>query len=232
MDSDFYNQGEVAEFYLKNEGSGALECSGDPPSYEVRYQLGNGTWVTRPGPLETGSRRTSYLEPGESTGIYRFVTADWKPARYRIVSGCGISHDILVWEKPTVVPSPCPREVNDTLWILVDPVTDKHTGEKFSISGRTNVAAGEELRYSLFSLNSDAKNGTIVQEMSSVTRVKEGICADNTWSVDLEIQTPKEYFIGISDVLKKVTAIKRFTIFPADTPAPAASPHTNMTEKD
>jgi hypothetical protein len=42
--------------------------------------------------------------------------------------------------------------------------------------------------------------------------VSEGTCGENTWSVDLDISTPQEYYLMISAGTQNATAIKRFMV--------------------
>jgi len=44
------------------------------------------------------------------------------------------------------------------------------------------------------------------------TLVTEGECGENTWSVDLNIPNPQEYYIMISAGTLNATAIKRFVV--------------------
>jgi hypothetical protein len=213
MDADIYNQGEAVEFYIRNDGSRTLDCSSDPSSFSVRYQQANGTWAEQYRPVPGNTSQHSYLMPGESTGIYRFATTGWEPTRYRIVSDCQISHDILIRSQPTVVPTVCPATDNATPWIRIDPIVNQEFDETLTLSGTTNLAAGKELPYSLFSIPPGGETADMNEEFSSSTGVQEGTCGINTWSVNIRISTAKNYFLKVSDDTKKVTAIKRFTIY-------------------
>ena len=102
-DTDIYNIGEVVEFYVSNDGTGVLDCSGNPPSFSVQFQSITGSWVTRMGAEPPGTPNKSVLRPGESTRIYRFVTTGWDPERYRLVSDCGVMREIIV--RPVPVPA-------------------------------------------------------------------------------------------------------------------------------
>jgi hypothetical protein len=116
MDTDIYNIGEVVEFYVSNDGSGVLDCSGNPPSFSVQFQTITGSWATRMGAGQPGTSKKSVLRPGESTRTYRFVTTGWEPERYRLVSDCGVMREIIV--RPVPVPaglSVAAPELNETL---------------------------------------------------------------------------------------------------------------------
>jgi hypothetical protein len=216
MDTDVYNLGEVVEFIVTNEKNQDLSCSTDPPSFSVRYQKGTGQWVTRMGEENPAPGNTTKLKPGESTAPYRFVTAGWSPGRYRIVSTCGVSREILLRALPSVTeagPS-CLAGVNTTPYIQVTAVSDQNAGDTFVISGTTNLAAGEELRYSIFAVSSATPNISAAKLISSSITVSGGSCGTNTWSVYGEIQVPGDYFIGISNSANTVSAIRRFSVLP------------------
>ena len=103
MDTDVYNIGEVVEFTVTNNGDSALECNGS--SFAVRYQGGNGMWITRMERDRYDSSGPSVLEPGESTRAYDFVTTGWDPGRYRIVHDCGVAREFLLRDAPAIVPA-------------------------------------------------------------------------------------------------------------------------------
>jgi hypothetical protein len=222
MDSDVYNIGEVVEFTVMNDKGYDLSCSNDPPSFTVTFQKGNGRWVTRMGAENPAPGNTSILRPGESTPVYRFVTIGWDPGRYRINTDCEVSREILIRTLPTLTPTitACPPSGgNSSPWIRVNPISDQFAGEEFTVSGTTNLAAGEELMYSIFAIGSAGSNITAAKMASSSIIVSEGDCGTNTWSVDGQIQVPGGYFFGISNSANTVSAIKRFTVTPAEPPA-------------
>ena len=213
MDTDVYNIGEVIEFSVINEGAGTLKCLNDPPTFSVKFQTGSGKWVTRMGidkPVETNK---TYLEPGKSTQMYRFITNGWEPNRYRIVSDCGVYREILLRPAPTPVPTVCPPQGKDPVWVRINPIDDQYAGKKFSIYGTTNRAAGEELRYLIFPNGMLPKDLNQGGEKPSSTRVSEGVCGENVWSVEVNEKLPQEYFIMISAGSLNATAIRRFTVF-------------------
>ncbi|MDO8873253.1 MAG: hypothetical protein Q7V05_11065 [Methanoregula sp.] len=213
MDTDVYNIGEVVEFSVINEGSGTLECLNDPPTFSVKFQTGSGKWATRMGtdkPVETNK---IYLEHGKSTQMYRFITTGWEPNRYRIVSDCGVYREFILRPAPAPVPTVCPQKENEPLWVRINPIDDQYAGKKFSIYGTTNRAAGEELRYLIFPSGKLPKDLDQGAEKPLSTRVSEGVCGENLWSVDVNEKTPQEYFIMISAGSLNATAIRRFSVF-------------------
>jgi hypothetical protein len=96
MDSEVYNQGEIIEFYLVNEGNETLTCAVTPPSFLIYRQIGNDSWEIPPGVSETLIDRISHLKPGESTRVRRLITTDWTPGLYKIVSDCGVSREFVL----------------------------------------------------------------------------------------------------------------------------------------
>lgn len=225
MDTDVYNIGEVVEFIITNEKNHDLSCSDNPPSFSVRYQKGTGQWITRMGEEHPAPGNTSRLKPGESTSPFRFVTTGWAPGRYRIVSDCGVSREILLRALPkaTSAGTTCPPAGNTSPYIRVNPVSDQYAGEPFTITGTTNLAAGEELPYSIFAIISTTGTITPAKLVSSTTKVHAGSCGTNTWSADGVITVPGDYFIGISNSENTISAIRRFSVLPESLPAVTAT---------
>jgi hypothetical protein len=225
MDTDVYNLGEVVEFVITNEKSGDLSCKNTPPAFSVRYQKGTGQWITRMGDENPSPGTTVTLKHGESTAPYRFVTEGWAPGRYRIVTDCGISREILLRALPSATPAvtACPPVTNTKPGILVNPVSDQYAGEPFTITGTTNLAAGEELRYSIFAIISGTTNITSARLVSSTTTVSAGNCGTNSWFVEGVIAVPGDYFIGVSNNANTVSAVRRFTVLPEVHPTVTAT---------
>jgi hypothetical protein len=217
-DTDIYNVGEVVEFTVTNTGLIPLECSATPPDFQVIFQTGSGRWATRMGPEAPVNGNLSFLKKGESTSTYRFVTGGWDPGRYRIVSDCGVERDILVRALPVPTPAvtlcPVTNVSTTTPWLKVDPIPDQHAARAFTITGTTSLPAGKELNYTIFSIQPGTVNTTYAREGSFSTFVEEGTCGTNRWSAMGEIQATGEFFIGISDTGRHVSAIRRFTVLP------------------
>jgi len=231
MDSDVYNIGEVVEFFIRNEKTGDLSCTHNPPAFSVRYQTGSGRWVTRMGEENPAPGTTTILKPGESTAPYRFVTDGWAYGRYRIVSDCGVSREILLRALSSLTPvvASCPIPVNTSPYIRVNPVSDQYVGEPFTITGTTSLAAEEELGYSIFAIVPGTTNITAAKMVSSTTTVSGGNCGTNTWSVDGVIEIPGDYFIGISNRANTVSAVRRFTVLQEAHPSGTATLPTKTT---
>lgn len=223
MDSDVYNDGEVVEFVVVNDGKTNLESPNDRPDFSVKFQTGRGTWATKMGTQEPAVSNATILAPGESSKVYRFIPAGWEPGRYRIISDYGIGHDILIRVFPTQVQA-CPEQVNTTPWITIDPIPPHLAGEQFTITGTTNVAPGQEMRYTIFA---PGQGSALIPLGAPVSLTPApGTCGNNTWSANVMLPEPSVYFIGIAESTKTASALERFTIRPSApaTPAPSATP--------
>ena len=215
MDTDVYNIGEVVEFTITNDRNEDMACSGNPPSFTVRYQRGTGQWVTRMGDENRTSGTAMNLKPGESTAPYRFLTDGWDAGRYRIVTDCGISREFILRAVPSVTTpaqASCFPPANASPFIHISPISNQDAGVPFRISGTTNLPANESLRYSLFAIVSGTTNITSARLTSSTITVYAGDCGTNTWSVEGVIRVPGDYFIGVSDTGNTVSAVRRFTV--------------------
>jgi len=221
MDTDLYNAGEVVEFVVVNGGKTDLKSPNDHPDFSVKFQTGHGTWATKLGTDYPVVSNASVLRPGESSKVYRFIPAGWEVGRYRIVSDYGVSRDFLVRAGTApVLATNCTPATNTTPWITIDPIPDHVAGEQFTITGKTNVAPGQEIRYTIFAPGVGSALiplGTPV----SITSVA-GPCGNNTWSADVMLPDASVYFIGIAESTKTASAIERFTVLPAPASAAAA----------
>ncbi len=217
MDSDVYNAGEVVEFVVTNDGLLPLSCTRTPPDFRVIFQTGSGRWATKMGPDFAAAGNVSYLQNGESTQVYRFISTGWEAGRYRIVSDCGPEREFLIRVLPTPAPTPTPCPVVDGTdsgpWIRIDPIGDQYAARPFTITGTTNLPVGQELRYTIFSVLESDKASSLDPRGSFTTLVEEGSCGTNSWSAMGEIQATGDFFVGISDADRKATAIKRFTVY-------------------
>lgn len=221
MDTDVYFPGDTVEFVIVNDGKGDITCRSDPPGFSVRYQDSTGRWVTRMGRDPPPPGNETRLSPGESSAPSKFITTGWVPGRYRIVSDCGITREILLRSPLPVTPAAtsCPVMTNLSAFIRINAISDQHAGEPFMISGTTSLKTGEELRYSIFAIMPGPANITSAKLVSSTLEVTAGNCGTNTWSVTGMIQVPGSYFIGISNSANTVSAVRRFTVLEKRDPA-------------
>jgi hypothetical protein len=241
MDTDVYNAGEVVGFVVTNTGILPLECHNDPPYFRVTFQTGSGRWATKMGPEIPVRGNTTYLQNGQSTTVYRFISTGWEPGRYRIVSDCGPERDFLIREVHAPVPEPvadagpATATVNGTViggspgslpaascpampdagpgpWVTIDPIPEQVAGRPFAISGTTSLPAGTDLYYVIFSVNEETKKPALNREASFSTAVEAGSCGVNTWSAEGVIQATGWFFIAIENQERTATAIRRFSV--------------------
>jgi len=115
---------------------------------------------------------------------------------------------------------------------LVNPVGDHVVGEKFTISGTTNLAVGDKLQVDVYSSSfsptkksqSEAYSGT-----SGVVEVMTGTGGKNQWSFAIDSATfrPDEYIVTVEGILQDVKGSATFNILAA-TPAPTMTVQPTM----
>jgi hypothetical protein len=100
---------------------------------------------------------------------------------------------------------------------LINPTGNHMVGDKFTISGSTNLAAGDELMVdvtsSSFKPTEKAQSGEF-SGISGVVKVVQGSGSYNRWSFDVDATTfkPDEYIVKISGITQDVTASTFFNI--------------------
>lgn len=90
-------------------------------------------------------------------------------------------------------------------FIRVDPVGDKNVGDRFNITGTTNLPAGTEILFQAYPASyepaeTDPQTGAQSGEFTGATgtiKVIRGTGETNTWSADLDLSTflPTEYLV-------------------------------------
>ena len=116
---------------------------------------------------------------------------------------------------------------------FVNPVGDHVVGEKFMISGTTNLAAGDKLQVdvysSSFSPTKKSQSGTY-SGASGVVEVMAGTNGKNQWSFAIDSATfrPDEYIITVEGSVQDVKGSATFNILAA-TPAPTTTVQVPMT---
>ncbi len=89
-------------------------------------------------------------------------------------------------------------------FIRVDPVNEKKTGDKFSVTGTTNLPAGTEIQVEVYAASFETESGrTGSGEFSGavgMVEVTRGTGDTNIWSADIDLSTflPKEYLVNAS----------------------------------
>jgi hypothetical protein len=100
---------------------------------------------------------------------------------------------------------------------LINPIGDHYIGDKFTISGSTNLAAGDDLMVevtsSSFKPTEKAESGEF-SGISGVIKVVKGSGGYNRWSFDVDATTfkPDEYIVKVSGITQDVTASTYFNI--------------------
>jgi hypothetical protein len=100
---------------------------------------------------------------------------------------------------------------------LIDPIPDHAVGDRFTITGNTNLAVGDEL---MVEISSESFRPTNKMQPSGFSgaggtvRVQKGTDGLNKWSFDVDASTfaPDEYTITVSGILQDVKGSSRFRI--------------------
>jgi len=101
--------------------------------------------------------------------------------------------------------------------IRISPITEKAVGEKFEISGTTNLAVDDEILVEVVSSSFSPTQKTQSGEFSGATgtvKVKKGTEGYNTWSFPVDTTTfkPDEYIVQASGVTVDVTTTALFNV--------------------
>jgi hypothetical protein len=113
---------------------------------------------------------------------------------------------------------------------FINPIGDHYVGDRFTISGSTNLAAGDELQVEITSSSfkpTDKSQGSEFSGASGVVKVVPGTGGHNSWSFDVDATgfRPDEYIVKVSGIVQDVTGSTYFTIIdaPAKTIPPTAA---------
>jgi hypothetical protein len=103
------------------------------------------------------------------------------------------------------------RSINATLnvespWVRINPIGNYTVGDKFTMRGTTNLAAGyEDVFIDFWSVSyvPTLSNGGTMEQVSPVSFpifVTRGSCGNNSWSWDVDTSNfkPDEYFVAIT----------------------------------
>ncbi|RPI40360.1 MAG: hypothetical protein EHM53_02325 [Methanoregulaceae archaeon] len=117
---------------------------------------------------------------------------------------------------------------------LINPIGDHYVGDKFTISGSTNLAAGDELIVEVISSSFKPTEKSQSGEFSGISgnvKVVQGSGGYNRWSFDVDATTfkPDEYIVKVSGILQDVTASAYFNIV---NELPPTSAPTTVTQPD
>ena len=117
---------------------------------------------------------------------------------------------------------------------LINPVGDHVVGEKFIISGTTNLAVGDNLQVDVYSSSfaptKKSQNGGF-SGASGVVKVMPGSNGRNQWSfaVDASGFKPDEYIVRVSGIEQDVTGSATFNIVEPPLSATQAAPISETT---
>lgn len=106
---------------------------------------------------------------------------------------------------------------------FIDPVGEHTVGEKFSITGTTNLASNDDLMVDVYS-SSFAPTGKgqpgEFSGKSGIVKVQPGAGGANFWSFDIDASTfrPDEYIVTVRAVNQQVTGTTTFRIVPYQVP--------------
>jgi len=108
---------------------------------------------------------------------------------------------------------------------LIDPIGEHYVGEKFAISGTTNLAAGDDILLEVYSSSFVPTTKEQSGEFSGTTgmvKVQQGEGINNRWSFDIDASgfKPGEYIVRVSAVHQDVTSTATFILVPVLAQAP------------
>lgn len=101
--------------------------------------------------------------------------------------------------------------------VAFSQIGDKYPGDKFTITGTTNLAAGDNLMVEIYSSSFAPTSKTQSSGFSGVSgmiKVASGSGGMNNWSFDVDTSsfTPDEYIVKVSAVEQDMTATSRFNV--------------------
>ena len=111
---------------------------------------------------------------------------------------------------------------------FINPVGDHVVGDKFTITGSTNLAVGNNLMIEIVSSSfkpSQKVQGAEFSGSAGIVTVEPGTDGLNRWSFDVDASTfkPDEYIVKVSGTTNEVTGTTTFSIVEKSPPTPAAT---------
>jgi len=99
----------------------------------------------------------------------------------------------------------------------INPIGDHHIGDKFTITGSTNLAVGDYLSVEIYSSSfkpTQKEQSSQFSGSSGTVTVIPGTNRSNIWSFDVDTSAfkPDEYIIKVSGITNEVTAFSTFII--------------------
>jgi trimeric autotransporter adhesin len=100
---------------------------------------------------------------------------------------------------------------------FINPIGDHYAGDKFTLTGSTNLAAGDQLMIEVTSSSfkpTQKSEGSEFSGTSGVVNVVPGSGGYNRWSFDVDATAykPDEYIVKVSAIRQDVTASAYFNI--------------------
>jgi hypothetical protein len=117
---------------------------------------------------------------------------------------------------------------------FIDPIGDHAVGDRFTIGGSTNLAAGDDLLIEVYSSSfrpsSKAQSGEF-SGSTGIVKVRQGSGGYNRWSFDLDTATwkPDEYIVTVAAVLQDVKGSATFSVTEKKVPSPTVPATVAMT---
>ncbi|WP_292520994.1 MEMAR_RS02690 family S-layer glycoprotein [Methanoculleus sp.] len=121
----------------------------------------------------------------------------------------------------------------DNAWIRIDPIGDQSAGSTFTITGTTNIAAGEELIVEVtsaaFQPGTTGETNGFSSDAGSVT-VQQGETA-NTWSFEVDATSfrPDQYIVSVESIQADTSTTGSFNVVEGPAPTPTATVTTTPT---
>jgi PGF-CTERM protein len=112
--------------------------------------------------------------------------------------------------------------------IRIDPIGNKHVGDKFTITGQTNLAIDDEILVEVYSSSFKPTQKTQSGEFSGVTgaiKVAKGDGGLNKISIDVDSSTFKvdEYIVTAKAIIQDATGTALFTVNDSPVPTPVVT---------
>jgi hypothetical protein len=244
----------LAVFLLVGVADGIITVRGDG---DLNYYFGEtvmlyGTntessavylYITGPGLPAEGGSLTSPLSPVTSyPGTFTIADVQpdkswwysWNTKALNLQEGDYIIHAVI---SPSTVSGTSPSNSAITvslnnLFIRIDAIGDRHVGDKFTITSRTNLPADDEILVQVYSSSFKPTQKSQSGEFSGATgtvRVTRSDSGRNRILFDVDLSTfkPDEYIVTETSVLQDITGTALFmvldqTVPPTTTPTPVS----------
>jgi len=100
---------------------------------------------------------------------------------------------------------------------FIDPIGDHEVGEKFSITGTTNLAVDDDLMVEVYSSSFAPTRKGQPNEFSGksgIVKVEPGAGSSNRWSFDIDASgfVPGEYIVKVTAVNRQVSGTTTFSL--------------------